>query len=279
MRILVCNRADPASVNMRDRLLEVGTWEQAHKTFRDAPIWTRSEAILVEVAGPVVTDEALDADLRATNLPVRDVWILSKHVAKSGQPSLTVHPIGNHAQAEFGGRAECLSPAAPRDMGALLRRIRHHATAAGLPHAVTYESTHHGPHMTVPTLFIEIGSDPSWYSDVASACVVAAAMEDVLSGEGRCAGPVLVGVGGGHYVPRHTDLGIAGKADFGQFLPSHFVDEGADAQRLARAIAATPECAGVYLHRKGLKGGQRQAVLRWCDELGVPVVALGDADT
>lgn len=158
MRILVCNRADPASVNLRDRLLELGHWEQAHRTFRDAPVWARSEAVLVEVAGPVVTDEALDKDLQATGWPVRDVWMLSKHVAKSGQPSLTAHPIGNHGPADFGGHPDTLSPAASRDMGALLRRMRHHAAAAGLPHAVTYESTHHGPHMTVPTLW------PSWTS-------------------------------------------------------------------------------------------------------------------
>lgn len=278
MRILVCNRADPASVNLRDRLLELGNWEQAHKTFRGAPIWTRSEAILVEVQGPVVTDEALDGDLRATNLPLRDVWILSKHVAKSGQPSLTVHPIGNHGPADFGGRPETLSPAASRDMGALLRRMRHHAAAAGLPHAVTYESTHHGPHMSVPTLFVEIGSDAQWYADLASARALAAAMEDVLAGEGRCDGPVLVGVGGGHYAPRHTDIGTAGKADFGHFLPSHFIDETNEdgKHRLARAAAATPDCDGVYIHRKGLKGGQRQAVLRWCDELGLKVWSWDD---
>ena len=279
MRVLVCNRADPASVNIRDRLLEGGTWEQAHKTFRGAPVWSRSEAVLVEVAGPTVTDEALDADLKATNWPVMDVWFLSKHVAKSGHPSLTVHPIGNHGPADFGGRPEALSPAATRDMGALLRRLRHHAAAAGLPHSVTYESTHHGPRMSVPSLFVEIGSDPEWYGDLASAQVLARAIEDVLAGEGRCDGPVLVGVGGGHYVPRHTDLAAAGRADFGHFLPSHSVDEAADSGRLARAIAATPGCSGVYVHRKGLKGGQRQAVLRWCEELGVKVVSLmGDAD-
>ncbi len=278
MRVLVCNRADAASVNIRDRILEGGNWEQAQRTFRDAPVWTRSETVLVEVAGPTVTDEALDHDLKATNWPVMDVWFLSKHVARSGHPSLTVHPIGNHAQADFGGRNETLPPASPRDMGALLRRLRHHAAAAGLPHSVTYESTHHGPGMSVPSLFVEIGSDAQWYGDAASARVLAAAIDDVLAGEGRCAGPVLVGVGGGHYVPRHTDLGAAGKADFGHFLPSHFVDEAGTSERLARAVAATPDCEGVYVHKKGLKGGQRQAVLRWCQELGVEAVALGSDD-
>ena len=281
MRVLVCNRADPASVNIRDRLLEGGTFEEAGKSFRGAPVWSRSEAILVEVAGPTITDEALDADLKATNWPIMDVWFLSKHAAKSGHPSLTVHPIGNHGPADFGGQPGTLSPVASRDMGALLRRLRHHAAAAGLPHSVTYESTHHGPRMSVPSLFVEIGSDAQWYGDAGSAQVLARAIEDVLAGEGRSDGPILVGAGGGHYVPRHTDLAAAGKADFGHFLPSHFVDEADEATgkaRLARAVAATPGCAGVYVHKKGLKGGQRQALLRWCEELGLKVAALGDGE-
>lgn len=278
MRILVCNRSDPASVNIRDRMLEGGTWEQAQRTFRDAPVWARSETVLIEVAGPTVTDEALDRDLKETGWPVMDVWFLSKHAAKSGHPSLTVHPIGNHGKGDFGGKPEHLSPASSRDMGALLRRLRHHAAGAGLPHSVTYESTHHGPTMSVPSLFVEIGSEDKWYRDEGSARVLAAAIDDVLAGEGRCKGPVLVGVGGGHYVPRHTDLGAVGKADFGHFLPSHFVDEAGTNDRLRRAVEATPGCAGVYIHKKGLKGAQKQAVVRWCEELGVKVWSLGSDD-
>lgn len=275
VRVLVASRADPASVNIRDRLLEAGTFERTGGSFRGAPVWARSETILVEVEGPSIHDEALDNDLKATGWPVMDVWFLSKHAAKSGQPSLTVHPIGNHAAAEYGGRREELSPASPRDMGALLRRLRHHATAAGLPHAVTYESTHHGPSMTVPTLWVEIGSDAQWYGDRKGGEVVAAAIADVLAGEGRSAGPILVGVGGGHYVPRATDVALAGKADFGHFMPAHFVDAAAGPDALRRAIAATPGCEGVHVHHKGLKGPQRAAVAGWLQQLGAKAWSSG----
>lgn len=264
-------------MNIRDRMLERGTFEQAQRTFRGAPVWARSETVLVEVAGPTVTDEGLDRDLQETGWPIMDVWFLSKHAAKSGHPSLTVHPIGNHAAADFGGKPATLSPAAARDMGSLLRRMKHHAAAAGLPHSVTYESTHHGPFLTRPALFVEIGSDEQWYRDPAGGKVLAAAIEDVLAGGGMGSGPVLVGVGGGHYVPRHTDKALAGEADFGHFLPSHFVDDADGKARLARAVAATPHCDGVYVHRKGLKGAQRQAVLQWCAELGLKVHGA-DAD-
>jgi D-aminoacyl-tRNA deacylase len=276
--VLVASRHDPASLNIRDRLLEQGDWEQTQRVFRDAPVWSQSEAILVEVEGPTVTDERLDPDLRALGLPLRDVWFLSKHRAESGQPSLTVHPIGNHGEARFGGQPGTLSPAAPRDMGALLRRLRHHRDAAGLPHSVTYEATHHGPRMTIPSLFVEIGSDDAWYRDRAGGELMARAVQEVLRGEGRGAGPVLVGVGGGHYAPRHTDVAAAGLADYGHLVPSHAVAaEGAGPDLLRRAVAATPGCEAVHIHRKGLKGADRARVEAWCQELGLQVWSSQDS--
>jgi D-aminoacyl-tRNA deacylase len=272
MRVLVASRQDPASVNLRDRLLELGHWEATNRRFRGSLVWSQSEAILIEVEGPAITDERLDADLHALGLPLRDVWFLSRHRAESGEPSLTVHPIGNHADAKFGGQPGTLSPAAPRDMGALLRRLDAHRRESTLPHSVTYEATHHGPFMRLPSLFVEIGSNEAWYSDVEGARVVARAMQDVLGGEGRTDGPVLVGVGGGHYAPRHTDVALEGKADYGHLVPSHFVDpDEEDPAVLARAIAATPDCAGVHIHKKGLKGPQRRRVEAWCEALGVEV--------
>lgn len=271
MRVLVCNRADPASTNIRDRVLELGDWEKTNRTFRGQPVWSQSEAILVEVPGPVVTDEALDGDLRALGLPLRDVWFLSRHRAESGTPSLTVHPIGNHGEAKYGGRPGTLSPTAPRDMGALLRRLRHQREAHGLPHAVTYEATHHGPFMTIPSLFVEIGSDDKWYEDRAGGMAVAVAIQEVLAGQGRSAGPVLVGIGGGHYHPRPSDIAQDGLADFGHLIPSHAMPEGGVASVIARAVAATPGCEAVHIDRKRLKGPQRAEVLAACKELGLQV--------
>ncbi|MFO1532757.1 MAG: hypothetical protein ABR562_03520 [Thermoplasmatota archaeon] len=42
MRVLVANRSDTASVNMRGRLLEQGDWEATNRRFRDAPVWSQS---------------------------------------------------------------------------------------------------------------------------------------------------------------------------------------------------------------------------------------------
>ncbi|HET6399438.1 MAG TPA: D-aminoacyl-tRNA deacylase, partial [Candidatus Thermoplasmatota archaeon] len=144
-------------------------------------------------------------------------------------------------------------------------------------HQVTYEATHHGPGMGIPTLFVEIGSDESWYRDPKGAAAVADAITDVLGGEGRAAdAPVLLGLGGGHYVPRATDLAKAGEADFGHLLPVHALEaaqaQGRGPQLVRAAAAATPGCTGAHLHHKSMGGGLRRAVAEWCAEAGVPVV-------
>lgn len=263
VRVLVVNRSDNASTNIRDRLLEGGEWVDTGSRFRGHPMHQRGYDVMVEVDGPTIHDEALSADLRALNWPIGAVWFLSRHRAASGQPSLTVHPIGNPGEAPFGGRPGAFSPAAARDMGALLRRLAHHRDAQELPHDVSFEATHHGPFMDLPSLFVEIGSDEAWYDDVPSGRALAGAVTDVLDGDGFIDAPIQVGVGGGHYVPRMNDLALSGDADFGHMLAAYAIDAEADGAVLRAAIAATPDCEGVYVHKKGLKGPQRQAVAKW----------------
>lgn len=274
MRVLVCNLGDAASTNIRDRLLETDDWQEAGK-FRGHLLFQRAYDIMVQVDGPTVFDEDLSQDLAETDWPIHAVWFLSKHVAASGQPSLAVHPIGNHGAAKFGGKSATYTPAAARDMSALLRRLRHHATERELPHQVTFEGTHHGPLMQQPSLFVEIGSEESWYSDKPSGEVLAAAITDVLDGDGISNSPILVGIGGGHYVPRATDKAIAGEADFGHLVPSYGLDPDdveASTAVLNRAYDASPGAVGVYMHTKGLKGPQRDIVRNWSAATNVPML-------
>ncbi len=271
MRILVVNRADNASTNIRDRLLD-GDWVDTGSTFRGHPMHQRGYDVMVEVDGPTIFDEALSSDLRALEWPIDAVWFLSRHRAASGQPSLTVHPIGNPHDAEYGGQPGTFSLAAARDMSALLRRLHHHRDAAGLPHEVTYEATHHGPFMDLPSLFVEIGSNEDWYDDVPSAEALAGAVTDVLDGEGAADAPIVLGVGGGHYVPQQTTKALAGELDFGHLVAAYALDPDAAATTLQSAWQATPGATGVYMHKKGLKGPQRQAVKAWCEANDVPLV-------
>src|SRR5207237_2734243 len=145
----------------------------------------------------------LGRDLRsAFNERVDLVVYLSKHRSESGRPSLTVHPIGNPGAAEFGGQPETLVPSAPRWMTAALRGLRHAGRALG--YEVTFRGTHPGPYLTSPTFFIEQGSTAREWGDREASRAIARVVIDLRPLNAALA----IGLGGGHYVPRPTDVAL-----------------------------------------------------------------------
>ncbi|KAI3686565.1 hypothetical protein L1987_80247 [Smallanthus sonchifolius] len=87
---------------------------------------------------------------------------------------------------------------------------------------VTLEATHHGPITDSPTMFVEIGStEEYWKRQDAAQAIALVRMKHrlVWKGLGLDGGipvgdwrrnngkkKILLGVGGGHYVPRHMDI-------------------------------------------------------------------------
>ena len=58
-------------------------------------------------------------------------------------------------------------------------------------------------------------------------------------------------MGGGHYVPRITDVALARRVSFGHMAPSHAL-EPPSYEALERAVARTEGAKYVYLHRKAI---------------------------
>jgi len=260
--ILVGSLDDPASINIRDRLFEVCRWVKV-----DAPLptWRCSAFEMVFIKGEKIYAEGLDAKLRDVGYAFDRMVFISRHKSASGIPTLTVHPIGNWCTAEAGGRAETLVPPLPHDMTAALRALKRHAS--GLDYHVSFEATHHGPYLETPTYFIEIGSTPSQWVDADAARAIA---EALMSARPLNA-PVVLGVGGGHYMPRLTDLALERRVSVGHMLPAYAVG-----CIRAETLAGAAEMSGtslVYVHRKGLKGEARRRVLKMIKDVGLEVVS------
>ena len=245
MLLVVASSADEASVNIRDRLLETGGWAEAG-AFDGSPAWRRGEGLLVTMREHHLYVDHLDRKVREALAVTPDAVVyVSRHRAASGRNSLTVHPIGNWHAAEFGGRAGDVVPAAPGLMTDALRRVA--AGARELDYAVTFESTHHGPYLETPTFYVEVGSDVRAYEDRRAASVLArAVLEATDPGD-----PVALGVGGGHYMPRVTDVALARRISFGHLLPSHAL-ESPNYPAIERAITRTAGARFVYFHRKAM---------------------------
>lgn len=241
--LVLVSRADPASTNIRDALLDAGGWDDAG-SFRGLPVRRNGAFLMAEISDMHIEADGIDAAMKAAGIRFDSMLVASRHRAASGKPALTVHPIGNFGEAEVGGKARTLVPSAPLLMSRVLRRLS--AEAKGLRHEVTFEATHHGPCLDTPTAFVEIGTDEDAWNDPDLGRRVARSIMAAAEPSIGDAAPTLVMLGGSHYAPRATDLVRRSKANFGHIVPGYALDAGLHERLLYEAVRLTPGCQGYY---------------------------------
>jgi D-aminoacyl-tRNA deacylase len=161
----------------------------------------------------------------------------------------------------------------------LLRIIKKHATQQKLYHKVCYEVTHHGPYLSIPALFVEVGSTEQEWDKKLPANVVAKSILELLEQyqyEEQFSKdiPVIIGIGGGHYAPRFTDIILEKKVAFGHMIPSYHIEAGnIDGEMFKQALEQTPNVEGVYIHKKSLKKSQVTEYREWFQNQGIPVIS------
>ncbi len=314
--LLIVSDVDIASTVQGDALLGRGGWDEANP-LEDGKTWrhTSQPVHIWWFPGKVLWEDGLDERYAsASGTQVREVIFLSRHSAASGRPSLTLHVIGVPGEspagesAEYGGIKGAVVPPNPR-FASWYRRMVQAAHEHGVADEfdLTIETTHHGPSLSAPTMFIEIGSSESHWGHTDAA----EAWADVISeGLGLDGGPglgdwhslsdserahskVMLGIGGGHYAPRHTDVLRKTNCWAGHQIASYALemqrpeDESWDPQTgdlpegpWEHAIRVCAESTRqsfpggeviAHLDRKSFKGWQRRAVIRLCEELNIPV--------
>lgn len=212
----------------------------------------------------------MEEELRAAGLRPELIIFLSKHAARSGQASLTVHPLGNFTEAKYGGRPGRFTPTLGSWQTYALRLLDHHRRAANHPAPATFEVTHHGPLLATPAFFLELGSTPAQWEDPAGAGVVARAAWD-LARSHPAPHPIMIGLGGGHYAPRHTEAALGKAVDFAHLVPSHAAESVAEPDRLvAEIVRSSPGAEGVYVHSGTVERGAEARWLAAFAAAGVP---------
>jgi D-aminoacyl-tRNA deacylase len=289
MYLIVISAEDPASVNICERLLEHSAWNllpdiefDGNKVF----IY-KTRALLVTINSyhlfndniDVQVREKLGAHLGTESLPTAVIFA-SKHKSASGLKTLTVHPLGNFNKAEYGGKPEELVPTAPHLMTMAYRILYQKALEKKLEHSVSFEATHHGPYLETPSFFIEIGSDESAWSDKDAANVLALTIIELLEYdlETNCKDyPITIGIGGGHYAPRHSDVARKKRISFGHIIPSYAL-ESIPEHMLKRVVECTHDAKLVYFHKKAMKSEQYRELKSWYERCGLEVVSSDDLE-
>jgi D-aminoacyl-tRNA deacylase len=283
--LIISSSEDPASTNIKNFLIEHTPWE-TQGTFFDAPVFRHSsmnDLVLVTIPDKKIRHENIDLEVQEQlHIQPKIAIFLSRHRSKMGEPTLTVHPIGNFDKAEFGGEPKTLIPAAPRMMTHLLRLIKKHLQPTDLDYQICFEVTHHGPFLKIPTLFVEVGSTEVQWKQKEPASVIGTSLLELLTTyhyeeDFPKTIPVLLGIGGGHYAPRFTDMIFQKNVAFGHMIPSYHIDSGAiDWTMIQQAIQTTPDMHGVYLHKKVLKKSQVTSYKQLFNDHDIPVVSSED---
>jgi len=280
--LIVSSTIDLASTNIKKSLLDQSTWDK-NGTFNDNAIYrhsTMKDIVIVTINDSKIRHEHLDKEIKEElGMVPKQAIFVSRHQSKTGEPTLTVHPIGNYGKAEFGGGTKILPKASPRLMTHLLRLLKKNAEQAKLYHKVCFEVTHHGPHIDIPTLFIEVGSNKEEWEKQEPAAVVAKSVLELLDSyhyeeDFSDEMPVLLGIGGGHYAPRFTDVVLEKKAAFGHMIPTYQIDAGnIDDEMFEQALLKTPNVKGAYIHRKSMKKSQVTEFKNIFEKKGIPVIS------
>ena len=203
------------------------------------------QTLLVRRPGPHIADERVDDRLPASVRAARPTLVFpSIHRGEQNVRCLTVHALGNPgADAELGGRPRTLVPTDPPLMTGYLRRLAERSGSVGWP--VTFEATHHGPELTLPACFVEIGygTDPGPPAEAVR--LLAELLPDPLRDDGD---RIALGIGGGHYAPHFTDLALRRRWAFGHLVSRHAL-AGTDRPTIEAAYRGTPGAEGILFAR------------------------------
>jgi D-aminoacyl-tRNA deacylase len=271
MILLVSSNKDIAGVNIANQILQQYPFKKTNLTFQENPVFY-AQINSKQVTYITLKDEAVNAQNLPEHFPNMDLIVfISRHSSQSGTPTLSVHTPGNFASAELGGLPKTLSVSPANAMGDALKALNRLKSEMNLNYEVSYECTHHGPSLKVPTMFVELGSSPKQWNDITAAGAVAQAAMESIANFGNSKQTAVLGVGGTHYNQKFTKMALENETVFGHMIPKYALAH-VDAEILCQCIQKTlekVECA--VLDWKGIKSEDKPKLLKTLQEINLPI--------
>jgi D-aminoacyl-tRNA deacylase len=261
---------DLAGINIAKQVLSNFSFRQTGETFQKKPVYSAvingKQLLLVTLKDETVYAQNLPEHFPNTEFIV----FLSRHSSQSGKPTLSVHTPGNFAEAELGGLPRTLSVCPATAMRDALQALAQFKMEMGLDYEVSYECTHHGPSLNVPTMFVELGSSPSQWNDSKAAEAVAKAAMQSIANFRTSDQTAVLGIGGPHYNQRFTQMALNDEAVFGHMIPKYALPY-VDAETLRQCVQRTLEKTDhAILNWKGIQSEHKPKLLKTLAELKLP---------
>jgi D-aminoacyl-tRNA deacylase len=270
MILLVASNKDVASLNIKKQILTHYPFRECSEKFQENPTYEASISNRNVRLVTLNTESVYAQDTTTFFSNLELVMFISRHSSLSGTPTLSVHTPGNLGEAELGGipRKVSVSPAnAMRDALKAMARLKQEMR---LDYEVSYECTHHGPSLDVPTMFSELGSCAKQWNDIKAAEAVAHATMEAVSRFGNFPAKAVLGIGGPHYQSKFTRVALESDVAFGHMIPKYAIP-AVDSELLKQCIGRTLEKTELaVLDWKGIKGENKAPLLRMLKEAGIP---------
>ena len=231
---IVISEKDIASVNIAKYLFSLERWKNNNGVF------LTDDKLVYIINNLHIYHDNIDQELKELGYTVKTLIFASRHTSKIGKKTLSVHAIGNINKAEYGGKNKCIIPCNPllmRDAIGLLKEKNIECFE------LCYEATHHGPYIETPSFFIEVGSTKKeWINSKACKAIAETLLE--IEENNR---EVAIGIGGGHYAPRFTEIAFEKNVAFGHIAARYNI-QYLTKERLSQMSRATFNCKKVYFH-------------------------------
>ncbi len=270
MILLVSSGKDIASLNIKAQVLGHYEFESTESTFQKNPVYSATiggkEVRLITLAEEAIAAQYLPEYFADLNLVV----FITRHSSQSGKPTLSVHTPGNLGPAELGGLPRNVSVSAASAMRDALKALRNYSEEECPGYEVSYEGTHHGPSLNLPSMFVELGSSLEQWHDSKAAEVVAHASVEAIMKFGKTENTAALGIGGPHYNRRFTKMALNDEEIFGHMIPKYALPY-TDPDILNQCIEKTLEkVTHAVLDWKGIPSEEKPRLLDALKEIGLP---------
>jgi len=270
MILIAASKKDAAGLNIAKQILNHYNFIATAENFQGNPIYF-AETNGRNVKLVTLKDEAIYAqDLTDFFTGLELVVFISRHSSISDTPTLSVHTPGNLGEAELGGLPRRVSVAPANAMREALKVMMQFKEEMQLDYEVSYECTHHGPSLNVPTMFAELGSSPKQWGDLEAGEAVAHAAMKTVSTFAESKAVAVLGIGGPHYNARFTRVALEDKIAFGHIIPKYAVPY-VDLEILQQCVNRTLEKVEfAVLDWKGIKGEYKSELVEMLKEIDIP---------
>ncbi|MCW8965626.1 MAG: D-aminoacyl-tRNA deacylase [Candidatus Pacearchaeota archaeon] len=200
--LIVAEKQDKAGVNITTQLSQFGNYD------------------FYLVDGNILENENLDSE-RINKYDY--VIFASKHKSVKKEKTLCVHSPGNFGEAKLGGISNKICKTSALFNKFLFERLHEVTNEHEFDkYNLTMEATHHGPLISVPCTFVEIGSTESEWKDNRAGFIIAKTIHKTISEfKENPYHEIAFAIGGPHYCPNFNKIQLKSNVAISHVVPQY----------------------------------------------------------